>query len=434
MDYLKLFQNHSEYEDFVSGGTMVKPNVSHCVNENEVHYNPKKDNRQKVVMMCYTGYSMYLGGQYDSDDGDPIKKVEIDDGTVLDSENGYDNMYYTFETEGLHTLYYTLYDEEQGYYLGKNYDIVEVYFPDSVKYAPGFAYCGNLKKIVYGSGVVSIGVSNPMPNLETLIVSEKNTKYDSRNNCNAVIETQTNKLIIGCKNTVIPNTVVEIGRGAFYGRATSQIIIPNSVTSIGEGAFENCSGLTSITIPDSVTSIGDTAFRGCTSLPVDNNIRYADTFLVETTNKNQTTYTIKNSTMFIGSSAFYNCKSLTSITIPDSVISIGSNAFSGCTSLSSITIPDGVTSIGRSAFSSCSGLTSITIPDSVTSIGDWAFSSCSGLTSVTCDAIIPPTLESEGQTFYKTNNCPIYVPSASVDTYKAARNWSSYADRIQAKP
>ena len=342
MDYLKLFQNHSEYEDFVSGGTMVKPNVSHCVNENEVHYNPKKDNRQKVVMMCYTGFSMYLGGQYDSDDGEPIKKVEIDDGTVLDSENGYDNMYHTFETEGLHTLYYTLYDEEQGYYLGKNYDIVEVYFPDSVKYAPSFAYCGNLKKIVYGSGVVSINVSNPIPKLETLIVSEKNTKYDSRNNCNAVIETQTNELILGCKNTVIPNTVVEIGRGAFRGRATSQIIIPNSVTSIGEDAFSSCSGLTSITIPDSVTSIGE------------------------------------------------------------------------------------------GAFSSCSGLTSITIPDSVTSIGNNAFSRCSGLTEVTCDAIIPPTIGSLA--FNNTNNCTIYVPSVSVDTYKAAENWSSYANRIQAKP
>ena len=78
--------------------------------------------------------------------------------------------------------------------------------------------------------------------LTSITVEKGNTKYDSRDNCNAIIETNTNKLIAGCKNTTIPN----------------------SVTSIGGFAFEGCSGLTSITIPNSVTSIGERAFYGRT--------------------------------------------------------------------------------------------------------------------------------------------------------------------------
>ena len=85
--------------------------------------------------------------------------------------------------------------------------------------------------------------------------------YDSRNNCNAIIETSSNKLITGCKNTVIPNSVTTIGEYAFHGCSDlTSVNIPNSVTSIGTYAFYGCSGLTSITIPNSVTSIGGGAF------------------------------------------------------------------------------------------------------------------------------------------------------------------------------
>lgn len=85
----------------------------------------------------------------------------------------------------------------------------------------------------------------------------------------------------------------------------------------------------------------------------------------------------------IGSLAFSECTSLTSITIPDSVTSIGSFAFDGCKGLTTITIPDSVTSIGESAFYRCASLTSITIPNSVEEIGDGAFSSCKSLTEIT---------------------------------------------------
>lgn len=109
---------------------------------------------------------------------------------------------------------------------------------------------------------------------------------------------------------------------------------------------------------------------------------------------------------------------------------IGESAFEDCESVSSVIIPDNVTIINHLVFSNCTGLTSITIPESVTTIDNRAFVLCAGLNSITCEAITPPTLGDYA--FNETNNCPIYVPTASVDTYKAASGWSNYASRIQA--
>ena len=142
---------------------------------------------------------------------------------------------------------------------------------------------------------------------------------------------------------------------------------------------------------------------------------------------------IQNSVTTIGNSAFNRCSGLTSVTIPNGVTTIGNSAFNRCSGLTSVAIPDSVTSIGNYAFNGCSGLTSINIPDSVTSIGYSVFSNCSGLTSVTIQATTPPTLGGT-DAFTNTNNSPIYVPAESVDAYKAATNWSSYASRIQAIP
>ena len=181
-------------------------------------------------------------------------------------------------------------------------------------------------------------------------------------------------------------SVTSIGERAFSDcTGLTAVTIPNSVTSIGDYAFAGCSGLTSITIPNSVTTIGDYAFEDCSSLPVENNLRYADTYLVEAVDRTLSTYSIKEGTKWIGDDAFYRCYNLTSITIPNSVTSIGNWAFRYCEGLTSITIPNSVTSIGERAFYELSRLTSITIPNSVTSIGDNAFAGCYGLTSTTIE-------------------------------------------------
>lgn len=123
---------------------------------------------------------------------------------------------------------------------------------------------------------------------------------------------------------------------------------------------------------------------------------------------------------------------LVSVEIGQCVTSIGATAFRNCTGLTSITIPDSVTSIGGYAFSYCSSLSSITISSGVTSIGAGVFRYCTGLISITVEARTPPTLGSWA--LFEANDCPIYVPAASVSAYKSASGWSDYASRIQAIP
>ena len=103
--------------------------------------------------------------------------------------------------------------------------------------------------------------------LERIEVDEANTVYDSRENSNAIIHTSTNELVVGCKNSKIPNSVTSLGDDCFSGCSSlTSIPIPNSVDSLGDDCFSGCSSLTSITIPNSVTSLGDYCFEGCSSL------------------------------------------------------------------------------------------------------------------------------------------------------------------------
>ena len=132
-----------------------------------------------------------------------------------------------------------------------------------------FSYCSGLTSVSIGTSVTSIGEMAFMrcSGLTSIVVSSGNTVYDSRNNCNAIIETATNTLLFGCQTTTIPNSVTGIGYDAFSGCSSlTSITIPNSVTSIGNYAFCDCSGLTSVTIGNSVTSIGSYAFLGCSGL------------------------------------------------------------------------------------------------------------------------------------------------------------------------
>ena len=196
--------------------------------------------------------------------------------------------------------------------------------------------------------------------------------------------------ITNVTSATIGDCVTNLGGRCFFSATSMQHIdIPSSVTSFDEGVFSQCHSLTSITLPSSLT--------------------------------------------YIGSSLLYECSGLTSIVIPSGVTRIDKLAFTRCYGVTSIDIPSGVTSIGENAFRDCSHLTSVTIPSGVVEIGGWAFGYCTSLTSITCLATTPPALDDIG-VFNGTNNCPIYVPSESVDAYKEDTNWKLYASRIQAIP
>ena len=141
----------------------------------------------------------------------------------------------------------------------------------SVTSIGGWAFydCSSLTSITIPESVTSIGGGTfPYCDVLTSIqVDAENPVYDSRDNCNAIIHTESGELVAGCKNTVIPNSVTSIGWYAFYYcSGLTSITIPEGVTSIGGRAFDGCSDLTSITSPNSVTSIGNEAFNACSSL------------------------------------------------------------------------------------------------------------------------------------------------------------------------
>ena len=140
--------------------------------------------------------------------------------------------------------------------------------PNSVTSIGAYAFsnCKGLTSAVIPNSVTSIGQA-AFSDVTKIIVEEGNERYDSRNNCNAIIETECNTLVAGCASTVIPDTVEEIGEYAFDDCSSlTSITIPPSVTEIGEYAFCGCSSLTSITIPESVTEFGKGAFYDCPSL------------------------------------------------------------------------------------------------------------------------------------------------------------------------
>ncbi len=179
-----------------------------------------------------------------------------------------------------------------------------------------FSGCDKLTSLNIPAKVTTLENAFSGGNLATITVAAGNTKYDSRGDCNAIIDSEANKIILGCKNTTFPADVATIGNGAFTGcKGLTTFVIPSTISSIGSSAFSFCSNLTDISIPNTVTSIESYTFQSCKKL---------------------TTLFIHNDMTTIGSSAFSGCSGLTTVILGSGLTSIGQRAFSDCTAVTDV--------------------------------------------------------------------------------------------------
>lgn len=201
---------------------------------------------------------------------------------------------------------------------------------ETVEYGPNVTEisipqdCPNLKKIFIPATVTKIdfGILNRHPNIESITVDKGNPVYDSRDNCNAVIETASGNLVFGCRNTTIPNTVKKISGNAFLGCSFDVFYIPASVVEINTNALPDKQTTGSVVV-DPANPVYDSR-EGCNAIIL----------------------TASNTLIYGCGPAF----------IPETVTSIDTYAFQGNTYLKEVTIPDAVTSMGHSAFRDCSNL------------------------------------------------------------------------------
>ena len=369
------------------------------------------------------------------------------------------------------------------------HEMTAITIPETVTTILGSAFenCSGLTALHIPSSVTQI-VSPSfayMSSLENITVDENNPIYDSRYNCKAIIEKETNRLVAGCNNTVIPSEIKIIGAYAFSSR--NYIVaptLPDGLTTIEDGAFSNCQSLTSINLPSALNSIGRHAFSYCYDLPtitIPANVTSIDDYAFYCCNKlrfftceSETPPTINGSECFsyiggspilfvpqgrvvdyrnsgwgsvfddirvIGETSFmvgdYFYADINGMIFSCEVIDMDSPAIMvfayecNSTDYTSLTIPEtitfnnvsfSVTAIGDRCFERLDNLESVTIPSSVTNIGWSSFAYCSNLTTITCNAATPPDI------YYSFSgiapNPILYVPEGCVSAYQ----YSDWAD------
>lgn len=247
----------------------------------------------------------------------------------------------------------------------------------------------------------------------------------------------------------LPASLVRLGDYAFAGSHVTDVVIPDGLRAIPTGAFSDCSKLLSIEIPDGLTMIGESAFENCSSL---RSIDLPDGVIVLLPRvfkhcKSLMTATFPITLTGIGKEAFEGC-ALTAIDLPETLTTLGERAFKNCKGLTSVVVPDACALVGKEAFRECSSLAAIDLGNGVTNIGDNALretvittlvlpeavkevgkkvaEKCKSLTRIECHAVLPPKLDG-----VSNNKVELYVPAASIDAYRSAKNWKNFKN-IQA--
>lgn len=233
--------------------------------------------------------------------------------------------------------------------------------------------------------------------LREIVVDAENPAFDSRGQCNAIIETATNTLIAGCNTT----------------------IIPESVTALEHYAFWNCRNLKQIHIPKSIQSLVGETFRGCYSLQ-SITVSSDNTFFDSRGNCNA----------IIDSKTNILLAGCSNTVLPKDIVGIGSYAFDTRYTIKELNLPKGVKFLGFCSFQNCTGLTKVMLPESVDSISAYAFDGCKSITDMYCYAVSVPTLLYDVFRDSNIKNATLHVPAASLSAYEAADQWKEFGSIV----
>lgn len=313
-----------------------------------------------------------------------------------------------------------------------NDELLSVVMPNTVKVIENSAFsgCRKMKSITVPKSVERIesGAFSALESLTFLFVDEENPVYDSRNDCNAIIESSTNTLLYGCKTTEIPDGVEVIAMNAFWivcNTGPFALDIPASVKVIDYCAFQTCDWLVGVTLHDGLEKIGDGAFRHTSieSITIPATVTEIEPAAFANANKLKSIKVKRGNKVYdsrggcnaiiesasdrlvqacartkipegvkvIGRNAFKGVEK-GSVDIPSSVVEIENGAFFGCGLRGKLVIPGSVKSIGEYAFTACRGIDSLVVGEGCEKIGTSAFSLCSSLRHVE----LPATLKELG--------------------------------------
>ena len=391
MKHLKKFENNSSYEEYILSEDFITPNVSYIEEDSGVYYNPlqssNNDPYADYLKLVYNventdePTNLFYYYYWDEEDNGGID-LSLVDKMIVDGNEISPVTEYHFQSTGEHEVYVKFVDQttipREAFF--RCSEIATVTIPKSVTTIGEsvFENCEGLQSVSIGEGVQTIGDAafSSCNKLTSIVVDPNNVTYDSRNNCNAIMETATNTLIVGCNNTIIPQDCQTIRNNAFYG----------------------CSGLTKLNIPNSVTSIGEHAFTLAGS-GEGSELIWSENASV-----------IKKST-------FWSCL-FERVIIPEGVTVIEKSAFNSSYYLKEITVPNSVTFIGDGAFECCWSLEKITFGTGVQQFETGVFGDCEELMDIHFLSTTPPQVSAEFlEDLWGMNRGVIYVPRGCIDNY-----------------